>query len=132
MDLIFILFVLLVLLAIMTVVGHLIWVVIREIVRWVFDLGSSSDTPQSRSFLFTTPPPPPPPPHPRAEQFKDLAATERQLNRFYTEGKINDDIYQKLLAHIRDEREYLTYRPQPRPEPQPQPKPGPASLNRRT
>lgn len=125
MDLIFILFVLLVLLAIMTVVGHLIWVVIREIVRWVFDLGSSSDTPQSRSFLFTTPPPPPPPPHPRAEQFKDLAATERQLNRFYTEGKINDDIYQKLLAHIRDEREYLTYRPQPRPEPQPQPKPGP-------
>ena len=82
MDLIFILFVLLVLLAIMTVVGHLIWVVIREIVRWVFDLGSSSDTPQSRSFLFTTPPTPPPPPHPREEQFKDLAATERQLNRF--------------------------------------------------
>lgn len=119
MDLIFILFVLLIVLAIMTVVGHVIWVVIREIIKWVFDLGSSDD--DAPPSIYT-----PPPSNPQAEKFKDLAATERQIVRFYTDGKINDEIYQKLLAQIREERENLTYRPQPKPQPQPQPEPAPS------
>ena len=112
MELIFILFVLLILLAIMTVVGHVIWVIVREILRWTFDFGSSSsERPPSISFTG----PPPPPPNPRAEVFKDLAATERQIVKFYTDGKINDETYENLLARIREERENLTYRPQPQP-----------------
>ena len=118
MDLIFILFVLFILLAIMTVVGHVIWVVIRSIIFWAFDLDSGSDKPPSIAY---TAQPPPPPSNPRAEVFKDLAATERQIVKFYTDGKISDEIYEKLLARIREERENLTYRPQPRPQPTPQP-----------
>ena len=127
MELIFILFVLLILLAIMTVVGHVIWVVIREILRWVFDFGSSSDRPPSSSITG----PPPPPPNPRAEEFKDLAATERQIVKFYTDGKINDQTYENLQARIREERENLTYRPQPRPQPQPESQPQPRPTPRR-
>ncbi|HEX5965966.1 MAG TPA: hypothetical protein VFY51_08540, partial [Pyrinomonadaceae bacterium] len=59
------------------------------------------------------------------EVFKDLAATERQIVKFYTDGKINDQTYENLLARIREERENLTYRPQPRPQPQPQPQTAP-------
>jgi hypothetical protein len=119
MELLFVFFFLLILLAIMTVVGHVIWVVIAAIIRWMFDLGATKDTPTSR-VIYT-----PPPANPHAERLKDLAATERQIVRFYTEGKIIDEIYEKLLARIREEREYLTYRHQPRPEPTPQPRPEP-------
>lgn len=34
----------------------------------------------------------------------DLAAFERQLIRFYRDGKVNDEIYEQLLARIRSER----------------------------
>ncbi len=43
MDLIFILFVLLIVLAIMTVVGHVIWVVIREMHQVGIRPGNSDD-----------------------------------------------------------------------------------------
>src|SRR5690242_4323650 len=55
--------------------------------------------------------PAPTPPHvvqptqarlPRRED--DLAAFERQLVRFYRDGKINDEIYEQLLARVRAER----------------------------
>lgn len=115
MDLILVLFVLLILLAIMTVAGHLIWVVLRELIKWVFGINSDVTQTTTRSIHAT---PPPPPQNPRAEQFKDLAATERQIVRFYGDGKISEEIYQKLVAQIREERESLTYRPtQPKPEP---------------
>ncbi len=121
MELIFFLFVLLIVLAIMTVVGHVIWVVIREILRWLFDVttGTEAEPPPS---IYT---PPPPPQDPKTQRLKDLATTERQIIAFYTDGKINDEIYEKLLASIREEAESLTYRPQPKPEPRPQPKPEP-------
>ena len=122
MDLIIILFVLFILLAIMTVVGHVIWVVISATIRWVFGLDSRDDKPPSIAYTS----PPPPPSNPRAEQFKDLSATERQLVKFYSEGKIIDEVYEHLLARIREEREDLTYRPRPQPQPQPVPKPEPA------
>ena len=120
MDLILVLFVLLIVLAIITVVGHVIWVVLREIIKWVFDLNSTNAEPTTHSILT---PPPARPQNPHAEQFKDLAATERQIVSFYTDGKISEEIYRKLLARIREERETLTYRPAP-------PKPAPVVIER--
>ena len=35
------------------------------------------------------------------------ATTEKQIVKFYTDGKINDEIYEKLLASIRAEVEPL-------------------------
>jgi hypothetical protein len=134
MDLIFILFVLFILLAIMTVVGHVIWVVLRWIIRWVFDLDINTDEPPPSIYT------PPPPVDPKTQRLKDLATTERQIVKFYTEGKINDEIYEKLLASIREEVEPLNRKPEieparvvvtapapqappPRFEPPPQPPP---------
>src|SRR6185503_1687119 len=105
MDLIFILFVLFILLAIMTVVGHVIWVVLRWIIRWVFDLDINTDEPPPSIYT------PPPPVDPKTQRLKDLATTERQIVKFYTEGKINDEIYEKLLASIREEVEPLNRKP---------------------
>src|SRR5687768_13397800 len=93
MDLIIILFLLFILLAIMTVVGHVIWVVISAILRWLFDTSTSDDKPPNIAYTA----PRPPPSNPRTETFKDLAATERQIIKFYTDGKINDEVYEKLL-----------------------------------
>ena len=121
MDLIIILFLLFILLAIMTVVGHVIWVVISAILRWLFDTSTSDDKPPNIAYTA----PRPPPSNPRTETFKDLAATERQIIKFYTDGKINDEVYEKLLARIREERESLTYSPQPKPTPRPEPTPQP-------
>jgi hypothetical protein len=124
MDLIFILFVLFILLAIMTVVGHIIWVVIRAIIRWVFDLDINRDEPPPSIYT-------PPPPDPKTQRLKDLATTEKQIVKFYTDGKINDEIYEKLLSSIREEAEPLIRKPEIKPErvvvkaPAPQPPPPP-------
>ena len=107
MELIFILFVLLILLAIMTVVGHAIWLVISAIIRWVLNLNSSEPPPR----IYT-----PPPLDPHTQKLKDLAATERQIVKFYTDGRINDEIFKKLLAGIREEVESLR-KPGIKPEP---------------
>lgn len=101
-DLLPVLFVLVILLAIITVVGHVIWVIIREILKWLFD---------------STPVVEP-------DELKDLAATERQIIRFHTDGKISDEIFELILARIRDEATRQTT-PPPRPTPQPQPRPEP-------
>ena len=49
----------------------------------------------------------PPAPSPRVvpPPADDLAAFERQLIRFYREGKVNDEVYEQLMARIRAERE---------------------------
>ena len=88
MDLIIILFVLFILLTIMTVVGHVIWVVISAILRWLFNTSTSDDRPPSIAYTAA----PHPPSNPRVETFKDLAATERQIVKFYSDGKINDEV----------------------------------------
>src|SRR5689334_14977281 len=121
MDLIFILFVLFILLAIMTVVGHVIWVVLRWIIRWVFDLDINRDEPPPTIYT--------PPPDPKAQRLKDLATTEKQIVKFYTDGKINEEIYEKLLASIREEVDPLIRKPEIKPRPvvtaAPQPSPAP-------
>src|ERR1044072_7799285 len=56
----------------------------------------------------------------------DLAAFERQLTRFYKEGKISEQVYEQLIARVRTER---APRPEPQraspPPPPPSPSPGP-------
>ncbi|HEX5890668.1 MAG TPA: hypothetical protein VFY61_18285 [Pyrinomonadaceae bacterium] len=52
---------------------------------------------------WVTKPNSPPPVVERRES--DLTVFERQLIRFYREGKINDDVYELLLSRIRAERE---------------------------
>ncbi|HXQ70687.1 MAG TPA: hypothetical protein VN844_09380, partial [Pyrinomonadaceae bacterium] len=48
----------------------------------------------------------PPAPTPRVVErpADDLTAFERQLIRFYREGKVNDEVYEQLMARIRSER----------------------------
>jgi len=77
MELLFIFIILLIFLTIMVVVGHVIWVVIAALIRWVFNLESDKDTPPT---IYT-----PPPPDPKAQRLKDLAATEKQIISFYTD-----------------------------------------------
>src|SRR5918992_601398 len=103
-DLLPVLFVLLIVLTIITVGGHVIWVIVREILKWLFDVGSKDQPP---------------------DELKDLAATERQIIRLYTDGKINDEIFEQILARIRDEVTVITSPPRPKPRPQPQPSPTP-------
>ncbi|HEX2271941.1 MAG TPA: hypothetical protein VHH35_20525 [Pyrinomonadaceae bacterium] len=105
-DLLPVLFVLLIVLTIITVVGHVIWVIVREILKWLFVTKPVVDETPKYSDQVT-------------EKLKDLAATERQLIRFHTNGQINDGIFEQLLARIRDEVARLTTPPKPRPKPQP-------------
>ena len=60
----------------------------------------------------------------------DLAAFERQLTRFYKEGKISEQVYEQLIARVRTERaprpEPQRASPQPAPPPTPKPTPAPA------
>ena len=116
MELIPILIFLLILFAIITVAGHLFWVVIREIIRWIFDLNPDPEPPPSIGY--TPPPPPPQPP-----KLRDLAATERQIISFHTDGKIDDEVYEELLACIREEVESLTRKPDIKPKPVVKPEP---------
>ena len=90
------LIVLFVLLALTTVVGHVLWLMVAEVVKWVFKT-------ESRDQPFVAPPPPPryPPP---PQGVDDLTIFERQLIRFYRVGKVSDEIYETLMARIRAER----------------------------
>ena len=84
MELLFFLLFLLVLIA---VVGHFIWWVVATIVRAL--LG----TPETTSW-----------PNPPVDGASDLDITERQIVRFYREGKLNDETYEQLMEQIRAER----------------------------
>src|ERR1043165_1939017 len=95
MELLILAFVLFFLLAIMTVVGHITWLVIAAVLRWIF----SDDKEQQGPPRIIQPPPAAAPRPP-----DDLAAFERQLVRFYTDGKINDEVYEQLIARVRLER----------------------------
>ena len=87
-----ILFVLLILLTIVTVVGHLIWVVLAAFVRVLFydDVVVAEEQ------------------QPRLQQLKDLATTEAQVSEFYRDGKLKEETYQQVMERIRAERANLT------------------------
>src|SRR5215208_6659336 len=85
--LIFLLF----LLAVITVVGHLIWLLVAMIIRGL--LGDTrTDSWPSRS------------PDPIVNPASDLDVTERQIVKFYREGRLTDETYEALMKQIRAER----------------------------
>src|SRR4026208_965506 len=92
------LIILLVLLQIITLIGHGIWVAIRAFIRL---LRQDDDEKQGDGVTRLFEPPV------AAGPLNDLAATERQLVRFYRDGKINDETYELLLVRIRAERDIL-------------------------
>src|SRR5215213_7953196 len=102
MDVLVVLFILFVILAIITIVGHVIWVIAREFLKLLFGTRYESEQPPSIGT-----------PGPVNDRWKDLAATERQLGRFYSEGKLSDEVYELLIAKIRAEREPPAPRPAP-------------------
>ena len=91
------LIILLVLLTIITLIGHGIWVAIRAFIRLLVRDDEKTDDGVTRIFE----------PPIASGPLNDLAATERQLVRFYRDGKINDETYELLLARIRAERDTL-------------------------
>src|ERR1041385_2801668 len=108
-----VLFFLLVLLTIITLIGHGIWVAIRAFVRLLLrDDDERKDDGVTRLF------------EPVVGPLSDLAAMERQLVRFSREGKLNDELYELLLARIRAERDSLLGR-EPKAPPKPEPTPAP-------
>src|SRR5215213_327503 len=104
---------LLVVLTIITLTGHGIWVAIRAIVRALLGR-EKKDERVTRLFE--------PVSDPLSDPLNDLAVTERQLVRFYRDGKVNDETYELLLARIRAERDTLLGR-QTKPTPTPAPAP---------
>jgi hypothetical protein len=113
MDVIAVLFVLFVVVAVITVGGHLVWVGVREFFRLILGLGASRED-TSPSILA---------PDPVNDRLKDLAATERQLVRFLTAGRLTEETYEQVLIQIREERARLTYRPVTQRPSTPPPKP---------
>src|SRR5689334_3972164 len=101
------LFILFVILTVITVVGHVIWVVVRELLKFAFGNRAEPEPPPSIVI-----------PSPVNDRLKDLAATERQIARFYSEGKLTDEVYELLIAKIRAEREPPKPKPAPTPAPQ--------------
>jgi hypothetical protein len=91
-----ILIILVIVLGFITIVGHLIWLMFAAIVRWAFD----DEEPPKHSLTSSY--------DPFAEQLRDLATTERQIVRLYSDGKLNDAAYEQVLSRIRSERADLT------------------------
>lgn len=94
MDVLVLLFFLSVLLVVVTVGGHLIWVGVRELLRLFAQ--DVEPEPTSRNAF-----------DPVVNQLRDLETTEKQIVRFYRDGKLNDETYEQLLRHIRAERASL-------------------------
>ena len=90
-----ILFVLLILLTIITVVGHVIWLVLAALVRALFvDDKVVAKQAQQR-------------PDRRQQQLSDLAITDFQISLFYSEGKLNEETFERVMELIRTERSSL-------------------------
>jgi len=87
---------LLVVLTIITVVGHLIWVVVRTIFRALFlpEVESENGSPVPHTTILD-------------HKLRDLATTERQIVQFYSDGKLSDEIYQQVVTQIQSERANL-------------------------
>src|SRR5215212_2814114 len=83
--LIFLLF----LLAVITVVGHFIWWVLASIIRWLVSDSKTASWPSSDQAI---------------NRASDLDITERQIVKFYREGRLTDETYEALMKQIRVER----------------------------
>ena len=90
------LFFLFIFLAIITVIGHLIWVAVRAVVRWALlpDVKIEEPSPVPQMTILD-------------HKLKDLATTERVITQFFSDGKLSDEIYQQLMKRIQDERASL-------------------------
>ena len=98
-----ILFVLLILLTIVTVVGHVIWLVLAAFVRALFvDDRVVAKKSQQR-------------PDRRQQQLNNLAITENQISLFYSEGKLNEETFEQVMERIRAERASLVHSASQRP-----------------
>ena len=126
------LFFLFIFVAIITVIGHLIWVAVRAILRWVLLPDQKIEQPSAVPHLTIL-----------DHKLKDLATTERVITQFFSDGKLSDEIYQQLMKRILDERATLLsprsaapktepVRPSTRivtpPPPQPPPREAPPSV----
>src|SRR5687767_4893412 len=135
MELIFVLvglFVLFAVLAVITVIGHVVWLMVAEMVRWFFKPETPTNHRPVNYGRIVTDAGSASQPRPA----DDLAATERQLTKFYADGKINDEIYEQLMARIRAERAPAAARapaatPPPPPKREPIVTPAPRSEERR-
>jgi len=85
--LIFLLF----LLAVITVVGHFIWWVLATIIRALLGKPEPGHWPSQPSDA-------------NGKPASDLDITERQIVKFYNEGRLNDETYEQLMKQIRAER----------------------------
>jgi hypothetical protein len=86
---------LVVLLTLITIVGHFIWWVAATIIRGLLGHPQTENWPSQPSDPIVNP-------------ANDLDITERQIVKFYSEGKLNDDTYEQLMKHIRAERTGFT------------------------
>ncbi|MDQ2855048.1 MAG: zinc-ribbon domain-containing protein, partial [Acidobacteriota bacterium] len=123
-DLLVVGFVLIVLFILITLIGHGIWVVLRWVIRRLFDTRSSKPEVQgpvlSRCSRCGAPISPnitfcghcgaPRPSGIVVELLKDLAGTERQLERFRRAGAVEDSVYDDLKNRIQAERIKLSKR----------------------
>src|SRR5215213_911456 len=92
MEILFILFVLLV---IVTLVGHFIWWLVATFIRWLVGEPSTASWPS-------------PPSDPVNNPTTRLDITERQIVKFYSEGRLNDETYEQVMKQIRAERAGFT------------------------
>src|SRR5215203_3586533 len=88
------LFVLIITLAIVTVVGHVIWVVLAWIGRLIFFGVDDRLDDNDPIRLFD----------PRDAKLSDLATAERLVVQFYSDGKLREDTYEELMKQLRAER----------------------------
>lgn len=95
--LIFVLFFLVILVIVVTVAGHFMWVGVRELWRWMFAEKPEPEETTSQRYSYD----------PLTNQLRDLETTEKQIVRFYADGKLNDGTYEQILNQIRAERSRL-------------------------
>ena len=98
---------LLIVLAIVTLVGHLIWVVLAWIGRLIFFDSDYTTNDEQAPRIFDL----------RDGKLNDLATTERLVVQFYSDGKLREDTYEELMKQLRAERASLSNPHTPVPKP---------------
>ncbi len=91
-----------VVLGIITVLGHVIWLAIAAVFKWLLSDGETASplnvvTPRE---------------DPIVRKLRDLDITERVISRFHDKGKIGLEVFQSVLTQIRAERTRITTPPE--------------------